>query len=199
MEEVKASSANLCLLLKGGEWLPFCRARWVAEMESEISAYFSLTRRRKMIEQKCSRELCGLCLPEIPRVLCILFTCPEDWLLLHLLALTLLSGLFLSIPVSGLCWDKRNESIVLSWAHQLRAFPLHYTAALPAREELPLLSACRPPRLYTLTHVLEEEFGMLALPESFAKTIELSRQFPLTLSLCKFPNHMVWEEFLDYK
>ena len=125
MEEVKASSANLCLLLKGGEWLPFCRARWAAEMESEISAYFSLTRRRKMIEQKCSRELCGLCLPENPRVLCILFTCPEDWLLLHLLALTLLSGLFLSIPVSGLCWDR--EMSPSSSAELISCVHSHYT------------------------------------------------------------------------
>lgn len=125
MEEVKASSVNLCLFLQGGEWLPFCRARWAAEMESEISAYFSLTWRRKMIEQKCSRELCVLCLPKNPHVLCILFTCPEDWLLLHLLALTLLSGLFLSIPFSGLCWY-REMSLSFS-AELISCSHSHYT------------------------------------------------------------------------
>lgn len=37
----------------------------------------------------------------------------------------------------------------------------------------------------------EEEFEMLSLPTSFAKAIELSRQFSLILSLCKFTKHMV--------
>ena len=76
-----------------------------------------------MIEQKCSRELCVLCLPENPHVLCILFTCPEDWLLLHLLALTLLSGL--SIPFSGLCWD-REMSLSFS-AELISCSHSHYT------------------------------------------------------------------------
>lgn len=60
-----------------------------------------------------------------------------------------------------------------------------------SQQGLPLLSACGPPHPYTLTHMLEEEFGMLSLPASFAKAIELNSQFPLTLSLCKFTKHMV--------
>lgn len=42
---------------------------------------------------------------------------------------------------------------------------------------------------------VEEAFGMLSLPASFARAIELSRQSPL----CKFHNHMVRGEVLDDK
>lgn len=115
----------VCLFLKGSEWLPFYRARWAAEMESEIPAYFSLAWRRKMTEQKCSRKLCALCRPEKLCVLCVLFTYPEDRLFLHLLALTLLSGLFLSIPFSDLCWD-REMSLSFS-AELISCSYSHYT------------------------------------------------------------------------
>lgn len=45
--------------------------------------------------------------------------------------------------------------------------------------------------LHADTCVGGSNFWMLSLPTSFARAIELSRQFPLTLSLCKFHNHMV--------
>lgn len=162
-------------------------------MESEISPYFPLVPRRKRIKQIC---LGALCLHKSSQALRGLFPCLGNYLLRSLSALTLRSCLILSVLVSAL--ELRNVPF-LSWSHQLFSFPLHQVVTLLANQGLPLLSACMPPRPYMLTHVLEVDFGTLSLPASFAKAIELSRQFPLTLSLCKFPNHMVWREFLDYK
>lgn len=87
--------------------------------------------------------------------------------------------------------ELRNESPSAAGLVGSSHSQLHRLVALLASQGFPLLSACMPPCLNMLTHVLEVDFGMPSLPASFAKAIELSRQFPLTLSLCKFPNHMV--------
>lgn len=160
----------------------FCKAKsWVAEMESEIPTYFPRTPRRTIIKQKHCRNLCALCLPKNSHVMCVLSLVQKT----DCACITQPSPFF---PASVyLCLShvlgQRNESSSLSCSHQLFSLPLHRVVVSPVRKGLSLLSTCMQPCLYTLTRVLEEESGLLSLPASFAKAIESSRQFLLTLSL----------------